>query len=140
VSSAAAAAVSGIGAAVAGGFAGYPQAGERRSAVQVGNDATADVVGRGRHRQPVGPGIEAHGLERGGDGGEALTEPLERYTRYCQTSSSTGRPLRWIDTNENWQWMLECWKAVYRGARPTISTHVLDLATGDAATGVGVAR
>src|SRR5262245_44830535 len=49
--------------------------------------------------------------------GTALTEPLERYTRYCQTSSTTGRPLRWIDTNENWQWMLECWKAVYRAAR-----------------------
>jgi phenylacetate-CoA ligase len=49
--------------------------------------------------------------------GTALTEPLERYTRYCQTSSTTGRPLRWIDTNESWQWMLECWKAVYRAAR-----------------------
>jgi len=48
--------------------------------------------------------------------GTALTEPIEKYTRYCQTSSTTGRPLRWIDTNENWQWMLECWKAVYRGA------------------------
>jgi phenylacetate-CoA ligase len=49
--------------------------------------------------------------------GTALTEPLNQYTRYCQTSSSTGRPLRWIDTNESWQWLLECWKAVYRGAR-----------------------
>jgi len=49
--------------------------------------------------------------------GTALTEPIERYTRYCQTSSTTGLPLRWIDTNESWQWMLECWKAVYRGAR-----------------------
>jgi len=49
--------------------------------------------------------------------GSALTEPLDRYTRYCQTSSTTGRPLRWIDTNESWQWMLECWKTVYRGAR-----------------------
>ena len=49
--------------------------------------------------------------------GTALTEPIERYTRYCQTSSTTGQPLRWVDTNENWQWMLECWKAVYRGAR-----------------------
>jgi phenylacetate-CoA ligase len=48
--------------------------------------------------------------------GTALTEPLPNYTRYCQTSSSTGRPLRWIDTNESWQWLLECWKAVYRGA------------------------
>ena len=49
--------------------------------------------------------------------GTALTEPLERYTRYCQTSSTTGRPLRWIDTNESWQWLLDCWKAVYRAAR-----------------------
>ncbi len=52
--------------------------------------------------------------------GTALTEPLERYTRYCQTSSTTGRPLRWLDTNESWQWMLDCWKAVYdaAGVRP----------------------
>jgi phenylacetate-CoA ligase len=49
--------------------------------------------------------------------GTDLTEPLERYTRYCQTSSTTGRPLRWIDTNESWQFLLDCWKAVYRGAR-----------------------
>lgn len=49
--------------------------------------------------------------------GTALTEPLERYTRYCQTSSTTGRPLRWLDTNDSWQFLLDCWKAVYRGAR-----------------------
>ena len=48
--------------------------------------------------------------------GTALTEPLDRYTRYNQTSSTTGQPLRWIDTPETWQWMIECWKAVYRAA------------------------
>ena len=48
--------------------------------------------------------------------GTVLTEPLERYTRYNQTSSTTGRPLRWLDTAESWQWMLNCWQAVYRGA------------------------
>jgi phenylacetate-CoA ligase len=48
--------------------------------------------------------------------GTVLTEPIEHYTRYCQTSSTTGRPLCWMDTNESWQWMLECWKAVYRAA------------------------
>jgi phenylacetate-CoA ligase len=56
--------------------------------------------------------------------GTALTEPLSHYTRYCQTSSTTGRPLRWIDTNESWQWLLECWKTVYRGARVTHSDRV----------------
>ena len=49
--------------------------------------------------------------------GTNLTEPLDNYTRYNQTSSTTGSPLRWLDTNDSWQWMLECWKAVYEGAR-----------------------
>jgi phenylacetate-CoA ligase len=48
--------------------------------------------------------------------GTALTEPIERYTRYCQTSSTTGRPMRWLDTSESWQWMLDCWKVVFRAA------------------------
>ena len=51
--------------------------------------------------------------------GTALTAPLAQYTRYCQTSSTTGAPLRWIDTNESWQWILDCWKEVYRAARVT---------------------
>tara|TARA_Y100000588_G_scaffold382644_2_gene470521 strand:+ start:1220 stop:2533 length:1314 start_codon:yes stop_codon:yes gene_type:complete len=49
--------------------------------------------------------------------GTALSEPLEQFTRYSQTSSTTGRPLKWLDTSEGWQWMLDCWKAVYRAAR-----------------------
>ena len=57
--------------------------------------------------------------------GTALTEPLERYTRYNQTSSTTGRPLRWIDTRESWQWMLDCWKAVYRSAGVTGRDRVI---------------
>jgi phenylacetate-CoA ligase len=51
-----------------------------------------------------------------GPWGTALCEPLERYTRYTQTSSTSARPLRWLDTNESWQWMLDCWKTVYRAA------------------------
>lgn len=51
--------------------------------------------------------------------GTALTEPIENYTRFCQTSSTSGHPLKWIDTNESWQWMLECKKAVYRAAHVT---------------------
>lgn len=43
--------------------------------------------------------------------GSNLTEPVERYTRLHQTSgTSTGRPLRWLDTPRSWEWMLECWK------------------------------
>ena len=56
--------------------------------------------------------------------GSALTEPLLRYTRYCQTSSTPGRPLRWIDTNESWQWMLDCWKTVYEAAGVHVGDRV----------------
>lgn len=56
--------------------------------------------------------------------GTALTEPIEKYTRYCHTSSTTGRPLKWIDTNESWQWMLDCWKAVFRAARVTAADRI----------------
>ena len=57
--------------------------------------------------------------------GTVLTEDISRYTRFNQTSSTTGRPLKWLDTNESWQWMLECWQAVYRGARVGPSDRVL---------------
>jgi phenylacetate-CoA ligase len=56
--------------------------------------------------------------------GSGLTEPLEHYTRYCQTSSTTGSPLRWVDTNESWQWLVECWKEVFRAARVTPADRV----------------
>ena len=56
--------------------------------------------------------------------GTAHTEPIDRYTRYNQTSSTTGRPLRWLDTNESWQWALDCWKAVYRAARVAAADRV----------------
>ena len=49
--------------------------------------------------------------------GTNLTEPIDNYTRYNHTSSTTGEPLRWLDTNESWQWMLDCWKAVYAAAK-----------------------
>ncbi|MCW8132463.1 MAG: AMP-binding protein [Planctomycetota bacterium] len=48
--------------------------------------------------------------------GTNLTFPLEKYTRYCQTSASTGAPLRWLDTNDGWAWMLANWDRVYDAA------------------------
>ncbi len=56
--------------------------------------------------------------------GTAHTEPLDRYTRYHQTSSTTGRPLRWLDTGASWQWIVDCWKAVYRAARVTAADRI----------------
>lgn len=46
--------------------------------------------------------------------GTALTYPLEHYCRLHQTSgTSTGRPLRWLDTPESWEWLLDCWRASF---------------------------
>lgn len=60
-----------------------------------------------------------------GPWGSALTEPLAAYTRYHQTSSTTGRPLRWLDTNASWQWALDCWKSVFAAARVGPGDRVL---------------
>src|SRR4030042_2718896 len=36
--------------------------------------------------------------------GTNLTEPLENYVQYHQTSGTTGRPLKFLDTKESWEW------------------------------------
>lgn len=47
--------------------------------------------------------------------GRNLSAPLTRYTRLHQTSgTTTGQPLRWLDTPTNWNWILDCWDAIYR--------------------------
>jgi phenylacetate-CoA ligase len=48
--------------------------------------------------------------------GSNFTEPLDRYTHFCQTSGTTSRPLVWLDTEESWAWMLENWRVIYRAA------------------------
>ena len=48
--------------------------------------------------------------------GSNLTYPLDRYVRLHQTSGTTGRPIRWLDTAESWDWWLRCWTFVYRAA------------------------
>ncbi len=45
--------------------------------------------------------------------GTFLTYPRPRYTRLSQTSGTRGRPLRWLDTPESWQRMLDCWRAIF---------------------------
>src|SRR5260221_9881753 len=48
--------------------------------------------------------------------GSNLTYSPERYCRLHQTSgTSSGRPMRWLDTPESWNWLLGCWEAIYAG-------------------------
>jgi phenylacetate-CoA ligase len=46
--------------------------------------------------------------------GTNLTYAPDRYTRCHQTSGSTGAPLRWLDTTESWERMLQSWERVHR--------------------------
>ncbi|HEX8309680.1 MAG TPA: AMP-binding protein [Chthoniobacteraceae bacterium] len=48
--------------------------------------------------------------------GTNLTFPLESYTRFCQTTGTTGRPMIWLDTNESWEWLLGNWARIYHAA------------------------
>lgn len=48
--------------------------------------------------------------------GTNLTYPRDCYTRFHQTSGTTGTPLRWLDTPESWDWMVENWVEVFRAA------------------------
>lgn len=51
--------------------------------------------------------------------GRLLTYPISQYRYLHQTSGTTGRPLRWLDTKEDWDTFMRCWAEVYLGAGVT---------------------
>ncbi len=54
--------------------------------------------------------------------GTTLTYPLERYTKFHQTSASSGgTPLRWLDTAEDWLWMVANWRQVFTASAAVTS-------------------
>jgi phenylacetate-CoA ligase len=57
--------------------------------------------------------------------GTNLTYPLDRYSRYCQTSGTGGRPMRWLDTRESWDWIAKCWGTIFRAAGITPADRLL---------------
>ena len=56
--------------------------------------------------------------------GTNLTYPIDRYVRLHQTSGTTGRPLRLLDTPESWEWWRECWQPIYRAAGVTAQDRI----------------
>ena len=48
--------------------------------------------------------------------GTNLTFPESAYTRFHQTSGTTGVPLRVLDTEESWKWWGHCWGFVMAAA------------------------
>lgn len=56
--------------------------------------------------------------------GTNLTFPPEAYTRFTQTSGTTGQPLRWLDTTETWSWMVDNWVRVYEASGVTAQDRI----------------
>ena len=48
--------------------------------------------------------------------GSNLSYPIENYTRFCQTSGTTGPPLTWLDSRDDWNGMLDAWGTIYEAA------------------------
>ncbi|MCH2283981.1 MAG: AMP-binding protein [SAR324 cluster bacterium] len=48
--------------------------------------------------------------------GSNATFPESAYSRFHQTSGTTGKPLRVLDTPESWEWWGRCWGFVLTGA------------------------
>jgi phenylacetate-CoA ligase len=48
--------------------------------------------------------------------GRLLTYPRIDYRYFHQTSGTTGRPLKWLDTAQTWDWFARGWETVYRAA------------------------
>ncbi len=46
--------------------------------------------------------------------GTNLNQPISSYVRLHQTSGTTsGQPLRWLDSATSWNWILHCWQVIY---------------------------
>jgi phenylacetate-CoA ligase len=53
-----------------------------------------------------------------------LTYPYSAYTRFHQTSGTTGKPLRVFDTAASWDWWGRCWGYVFAGAGITAADRI----------------
>ena len=56
--------------------------------------------------------------------GSNLTFHSHRYTRFHQTSGTTGKPLRWLDTTESWSALIDNWVEVFTTAGVTHQDHI----------------
>lgn len=51
-----------------------------------------------------------------GDPGRIFTQPRRAYTRFHQTSGTSGHPMPVLDTPADWAWWLQCWRHVLQAA------------------------
>ena len=56
--------------------------------------------------------------------GTNLTYSLDRYNHFSQTSGTSGKPMRWLDTADSWEWMVGNWTRVFEAAGLTGADRV----------------
>ncbi len=56
--------------------------------------------------------------------GSHLTFPLHHYNRVHRSSGTSGNPLVWADTPENWDWLIKCSAELFRKAGVTSNDRV----------------
>src|SRR5699024_562606 len=56
--------------------------------------------------------------------GRNHTYPIESYSRYHQTSGTTGSPLKVLDTQDSWNWWIACWQDVLKTSDVTYKDKV----------------
>ncbi len=54
-----------------------------------------------------------------------LTFSLDRYVRYHQTSGTSGRPIKILDTAEDWRWWIDTWQYVLDSGQITSADRCL---------------
>jgi phenylacetate-CoA ligase len=57
--------------------------------------------------------------------GSNLTFAHDQYIRLHQTSGTSGQPMRWLDTQQSWDWLLECWQLIYDAADINLADRFL---------------
>jgi phenylacetate-CoA ligase len=57
--------------------------------------------------------------------GTNLSFPLSDYTQYWQTSGTSTAPIRWLDTRDSLNWMLDSWEYMFGAMGVTASDRVL---------------
>ncbi len=56
--------------------------------------------------------------------GTNLSRPLGEYVRLHQTSGTTSKGIRWLDTAEGWEWMVAGWQRIFGAVDLSPADHV----------------
>lgn len=56
--------------------------------------------------------------------GRNHTYPLDSYSRYHQTSGTSGSPLKVLDTQDSWNWWKTCWQEILKSSGVTYRDKV----------------